>query len=112
MTGWFMSGEGRDAMGRSGRFFRADKNVCPTVDGGDALMAKRMIWIVGMAWAIGAGAAELPKEGAAAAGASVERRAPVVPPVSSDPSVKIDYDIVYVRAPRHGDVRMGKWAEF
>src|SRR5688572_1142101 len=27
----------------------------------------------------------------------------VVPPISADPSVRYDYDIVYVRAPRAGD---------
>src|SRR5262249_25114934 len=34
------------------------------------------------------------------------------PHVSSDPSVKYNYDIVYVRAPRHGDERRTDWAEF
>src|SRR5262245_49141419 len=34
------------------------------------------------------------------------------PHVSTDRSVKLDYDIVYVRAPRHGDRRRGSWAEF
>jgi hypothetical protein len=34
------------------------------------------------------------------------------PHISTDPSVKYDYDIVYVRAPRHGDERRGKWADF
>jgi hypothetical protein len=34
------------------------------------------------------------------------------PPVSTDPSVRLDYDIVYVRAPRHGDERPGVWADF
>ncbi len=34
------------------------------------------------------------------------------PHVSTDKSIKIDYDIVYVRAPRHGDEKRGKWAEF
>ncbi|HZU36898.1 MAG TPA: hypothetical protein VFA18_13345, partial [Gemmataceae bacterium] len=32
-------------------------------------------------------------------------------PAASDPSVKLDYDIVYVRAPRHGDKRPTAWAE-
>ena len=32
-------------------------------------------------------------------------------PVSSDPSVKLDYDIVYVRAPRKGDAVGTNWAE-
>jgi hypothetical protein len=34
-----------------------------------------------------------------------------VPDVSSDASVKYDYDIVYVRAPRKGDKTNTKWAE-
>src|SRR6266576_2916769 len=34
------------------------------------------------------------------------------PQISTDKSVKYDYDIVYVRAPRHGDTQRGKWAEF
>src|SRR5262249_38316392 len=34
------------------------------------------------------------------------------PHVSTDPGVRYDYDIVYVRAPRHGDKRPGQWAEF
>jgi hypothetical protein len=34
------------------------------------------------------------------------------PHISTDPSVKYDYDIVYIRAPRFGDERRGKWAEF
>ena len=34
-----------------------------------------------------------------------------VPPISSDKSVKYDYDIVYVRAPRKGDKTNTKWAE-
>jgi hypothetical protein len=34
------------------------------------------------------------------------------PHVSTDRSVKYDYDIVYVRAPRHGDERRTDWAEF
>ena len=34
------------------------------------------------------------------------------PHISTDKSVKYDYDIVYVRAPRHGDKQRGKWAEF
>jgi hypothetical protein len=34
------------------------------------------------------------------------------PHISTDRAVKYDYDIVYVRAPRHGDEQRGKWAEF
>jgi len=34
-----------------------------------------------------------------------------VPPVSSDPSVKLDYDIIYVRAPRKGDGVGTNWTE-
>ncbi|MBI3824033.1 MAG: hypothetical protein HY289_15300 [Planctomycetes bacterium] len=34
------------------------------------------------------------------------------PHISTDKTVKYDYDIVYVRAPRHGDDKRGKWAEF
>jgi Hydrazine synthase alpha subunit middle domain len=34
------------------------------------------------------------------------------PPIAADKSVKYDYDIVYVRAPRHGDLKRTKWAEF
>ena len=34
-----------------------------------------------------------------------------VPHVSSDPAVKLDYDIVYVRAPRNGDDVGTNWAE-
>jgi hypothetical protein len=36
----------------------------------------------------------------------------VPPPISSDSSVRIDYDIVYVRAPRYGDEKTTKWADF
>jgi hypothetical protein len=32
-------------------------------------------------------------------------------PVSSDPTVKLDYDIVYVRATRPGDAVVTNWAE-
>src|SRR5262245_37210023 len=32
-------------------------------------------------------------------------------PIASDPSVKYDYDIVYVRAPRRGDDRQIIWAD-
>src|SRR6478736_3930372 len=32
-------------------------------------------------------------------------------PVASDPAVKIDYDIVYVRAPRKGDAVGTNWPE-
>lgn len=32
--------------------------------------------------------------------------------IASDKSIKYDYDIVYVRAPRFGDDKRGKWAEF
>ena len=32
--------------------------------------------------------------------------------IAADKSVKYDYDIVYVRAPRHGDDKPGAWAEF
>src|SRR5688572_17302847 len=34
-----------------------------------------------------------------------------VPPLSTDSAVRYDYDIVYVRAPRHGDEKVGVWAE-
>src|SRR5581483_5402990 len=34
------------------------------------------------------------------------------PHISTDKSIKYDYDIVYVRAPRYGDDKRGKWAEF
>src|SRR5262245_21740399 len=34
------------------------------------------------------------------------------PHISTDKTVKYDYDIVYVRAPRHGDKRRPGWAEF
>lgn len=34
------------------------------------------------------------------------------PHIATDKSIKYDYDIVYVRAPRHGDTQRGKWAEF
>ena len=34
------------------------------------------------------------------------------PSISTDKTVKYDYDIVYVRAPRHGDEQMTRWAEF
>jgi Hydrazine synthase alpha subunit middle domain len=37
---------------------------------------------------------------------------PEPPHVSTDKSVNYDYDIVYVRAPRHGDERPTGWAEF
>ncbi|MCE9529733.1 MAG: hypothetical protein K8T89_01120 [Planctomycetes bacterium] len=37
----------------------------------------------------------------------------IVPPhISTDKTVKYDYDIVYVRAPRHGDEQRTKWADF
>lgn len=32
-------------------------------------------------------------------------------PIASDPEVKYDYDIVYVRAPRYGDDRQIVWSE-
>src|SRR5262249_6269727 len=32
-------------------------------------------------------------------------------PIASDPAVKYDYDIVYVRAPRRGDSQQIAWAE-
>jgi hypothetical protein len=35
-----------------------------------------------------------------------------VPHLTTDKSVKYDYDIVYVRAPRHGDEQRTRWAEF
>jgi hypothetical protein len=41
-----------------------------------------------------------------------ERKPTVVPHISTDTSVKYDYDIVYVRAPRHGEDKRGKWADF
>jgi hypothetical protein len=52
----------------------------------------------------------------AAAGEQRERlyREPIdlqVPPISSDPSVRYDYDIAYVRAPRRGDRARSFWAE-
>lgn len=34
------------------------------------------------------------------------------PAIGTDQSVRYDYDIVYVRAPRHGDKKLSKWAEF
>src|ERR1700677_5411876 len=34
-----------------------------------------------------------------------------VPHVATDPAVKLDYDIVYVRAPRRGDDVGTNWAE-
>jgi hypothetical protein len=34
------------------------------------------------------------------------------PPLAADRGVQYDYDIVYVRAPRHGDKRAGRWADF
>src|SRR5687768_3727162 len=34
-----------------------------------------------------------------------------VPPVSTHSAVKLDYDIVYVRAPRKGDNARSYWAE-
>ena len=34
-----------------------------------------------------------------------------VPNISTDASVTIDYDIVYVRAPRFGDEKLTRWAE-
>src|SRR4051794_7233968 len=39
-------------------------------------------------------------------------KAAIVPHISSDKSVRYDFDIIYIRAPRHGDDKMGKWAEF
>lgn len=33
-------------------------------------------------------------------------------PIASDKTVKYDYDIVYVRGPRHGDDKRAGWAEF
>lgn len=43
---------------------------------------------------------------------SPERRNVNPPHISTDKSVKYDYDIVYVRAPRHGEEKRTKWAEF
>src|SRR5262245_22745506 len=34
------------------------------------------------------------------------------PPIATDKSVKYDYDIVYVRAPRHADKKRTAWADF
>jgi hypothetical protein len=34
------------------------------------------------------------------------------PALATDPAIKYDYDIVYVRAPRHGEEKRGKWADF
>jgi len=34
------------------------------------------------------------------------------PPLAADRGVKYDYDIIYVRAARHGDKRPGRWADF
>jgi hypothetical protein len=34
------------------------------------------------------------------------------PHISTDKSIKYDYDIVYVRAPRYGDEKRTRWAEF
>src|SRR5262245_47687068 len=34
-----------------------------------------------------------------------------VPPVGKDPSIKLDYPIIYVRAPRFGDTKNTSWAE-
>jgi hypothetical protein len=34
------------------------------------------------------------------------------PHISTDKAVKYDYDIVYVRAPRHGDTKRSRWADF
>jgi hypothetical protein len=34
------------------------------------------------------------------------------PHVSTDKSIRYDYDIVYVRSPRHGDKRRALWADF
>src|SRR4051812_3323470 len=49
----------------------------------------------------------------AAAQAPKAKALNVTPPsIATDAAVKYDYDIVYVRAPRHGDERRGKWAEF
>src|SRR5215467_13226699 len=33
------------------------------------------------------------------------------PPIAGDKSVKYDYDVVYVRAPRHGDRGRSLWTE-
>lgn len=33
-------------------------------------------------------------------------------PLSTDASVRYDYDIVYVRAPRHGDAKRAAWSDF
>src|SRR4051812_36195231 len=58
--------------------------------------------------------------GVAAGAAGAERATPVryldpielnVPRISTDRTVKYDYDIVYVRAPRHGDRVRSYWAE-
>lgn len=41
------------------------------------------------------------------------KKVDVVPkPIATDPSVKYDYDIVYVRQPRHGEDKRPGWAEF
>ena len=34
-----------------------------------------------------------------------------VPSITSDKSIRYDFDIVYVRAPRHGDLARSHWAE-
>src|SRR5262245_54037615 len=33
-------------------------------------------------------------------------------PIAADKTVKYDYDIVYVRAPRYGDEKRAQWADF
>src|SRR5262245_21457678 len=49
----------------------------------------------------------------AAAGLKKDDSPLVTPsPIVTDSSVKYDYDIVYVRAPRYGDKRRPGWAEF
>jgi len=48
----------------------------------------------------------------AAAVETIPGKPAVVPHISTDKSIRYDYDIVYVRAPRHGDEKMAKWAEF
>src|SRR5437763_5929472 len=54
-----------------------------------------------------------PAAGQTQKGKEPPRRLNVNPPhVSTDKSVKYDYDIVYVRAPRFGDEKRTKWAEF
>lgn len=69
-------------------------------------MIRSIFWASGLVLIVASMASAQPKK-------ETSRTLNVNPPhISSDKAIKYDYDIVYVRAPRHADEKRGKWAEF